>query len=111
MDYKLELRKFISSQYLYAGLRITAGFIIPAVLLYQYGLLQAMIGIPLGALFVSLTDNPGPINTRRDGMMVAIAFILLSVVVAGYSNVSAFMIGVEIIVFGIFYSGWSAPNG
>ena len=104
MDYKLELKKFISSQYLYAGVRITAGFIIPAIVLYHYGLLQSMIGIPLGALFVSLTDNPGPISIRRNGMMVAIAFILFSVVVAGYSNVSAFMIGVEIIVFGLFYS-------
>ena len=104
MDYKLELRKFISSQYLYAGVRITTGFIIPAIVLYHYGLLQSMIGIPLGAMFVSLTDNPGPINIRRNGMMVAIAFIFFSVVVAGYSNVSAFMIGVEIILFGIFYS-------
>lgn len=104
MDYKLELKKFISSQYLYAGLRITAGVIIPAVLLYKYDLLQSMPGIPLGALFVSLTDNPGPISIRRNGMMVAIAFIFFSVVIAGYSNVSAFMIGVEIIVFGIFYS-------
>lgn len=104
MDYKLELKKFISSQYLYAGLRITAGFIIPAVLLYRYGMLQSMIGIPLGALFVSLTDNPGPIGNRRNGMLVAIGFIFLSVVVAGYSRVSPFMTGVEIIVFGIFYS-------
>ena len=104
MDYKLELKKFVSSQYLYAGVRITAGFIIPALFLYQYGLLQSMIGIPLGALFVSLIDNPGPISNRRNAMMTGIAFNLVAVVVAGYSNVSPFMIGVEIIVFGIFFS-------
>jgi uncharacterized membrane protein (TIGR01666 family) len=104
MDYQLELRKFISSQYLYAGLRITAGVIIPAIVLYQYGLLTAMIGIPLGALFVSLTDNPGPIAHRRNAMLIAIALNAAVVIITAYSRVSAFMIGVEIIVFGIFFS-------
>jgi uncharacterized membrane protein (TIGR01666 family) len=104
MDYQLEFRKFISSQYLYTGLRITAGVIIPAVVLYNYGLLAGMIGIPLGALFVSLTDNPGPIAYRRNGMLVSIAFNFLVAVIATYSRVSTFMIGVEIIVLGMFFS-------
>ena len=104
MDYQLELRKFVTSQYLYTGLRITAGVIIPAVVLYHYGLLIAMIGIPIGALFVSLTDNPGPIAHRRNGMLISIVLIALVVLITGYSRVSAFMIGVEIIVFGLFFS-------
>lgn len=103
MDYQLELRKFISSQYLYTGLRITAGVIIPAALLYHYGLLYGMIGIPLGALFVSLTDNPGPITHRRNGMLLSIGLNFLVAVIAAYSRVSPFMIGVEIVVFGIFF--------
>lgn len=104
MDYQLEFRKFISSQYLYTGLRITAGVLIPAVVLYNYGLLAGMIGIPLGALFVSLTDNAGPIAYRRNGMLVSIAFNFLVAVIATYSRVSTFMIGVEIIVLGMFFS-------
>ncbi|HEY0676961.1 MAG TPA: FUSC family membrane protein [Chitinophagaceae bacterium] len=104
MDYQLELRKFISSQYLYTGIRITAGVIIPSVLLYQYGLLYSMIGIPLGALFVSLTDNPGPIAYRRNGMLVSIVFNFLVAVIATYSRVSVFMISIEIVLFGLFFS-------
>ncbi len=104
MNYQLELRKFISSQYLYTGLRITAGVIIPALILYHYGMLAGMISIPLGALFVSLTDNPGPISHRRNGMLVAIGVNFLVAVITAYSRVSPFMIGVEIIVFGIFFS-------
>lgn len=104
MDYQLELRKFISSQYLYAGIRITAGVIIPSLVLYHFGWLTAMIGIPLGALFVSLTDSPGPINHRRNGMAISIVLNVLVVVITAYSRVSAFMLGVEIAVFGIFFS-------
>jgi uncharacterized membrane protein (TIGR01666 family) len=104
MDYNLEFRKFISSQHLYTGLRITAGVIIPAFLLYHYGLLVAMIGIPMGALFVSLTDNPGPIAHRRAGMLISIGINALVVLITGYSRVSPFMIGMEIIIFGIFFS-------
>ena len=61
MNYQLEFRKFISSQYLYTGMRITAGVFIPVLVLYHFGLLVTLISIPLGALFVSLTDIPGPI--------------------------------------------------
>lgn len=104
MDYQLELRKFVSSQYLYTGLRVTAGVIIPSLILYHYGMLAAMIGIPLGALFVSLTDNPGPIAYRRNGMLVSIGLNFLVAVLATYSRVSPFMIGVEIIVLGLFLS-------
>lgn len=104
MDYRLELRKFISSQYLYAGLRITAGVIIPAALLYHYGLLTSMIAIPIGALFVSLADTPGPIANRRKGIFTSIVLNSLVVLIASYSRVSPFMIGVEIILFGIFFS-------
>lgn len=104
MDYQLELRKFVSSQYLYTGLRVTAGVIIPSLVLYHYGMLAAMIGIPLGALFVSLTDNPGPIAYRRNGMLVSIGLNFLVAVIATYSRVSPFMIGVEIIVLGLFFS-------
>lgn len=104
MDYRLELKKFISSQYLYAGLRITAGVIIPAALLYHFGLLTSMFAIPTGALFVSLADTPGPIAHRRKGIATSILLNALVVLITAYSRVSPFMIGVEIILFGIAFS-------
>lgn len=104
MDYQLELRKFISSQYLYTGLRVTAGVIIPSLVLYHYGMLASMISIPLGALFVSLTDIPGPFSYRRNGMLVGLGLNFLVAVISTYSRVSPFMIGVEIIVLGFFFS-------
>src|SRR2546421_5847826 len=104
MDYQFQFRKFISSQYLYTGVRVTAGVLIPAFILYHYGLLVQMIGIPLGALFVSLTDIPGPINHRRNGMMISIVLNFFVLLVAGFSRGHPMLIIPEIIVFGFAFS-------
>jgi uncharacterized membrane protein (TIGR01666 family) len=104
MDYTREFRKFISSQYLYTGVRITAGAIIPAVILYQYDLLTSMMAVPLGALVVSTTDTPGPLQHRRNGMLTSILINSLIVLIVGFSRPFPWLIGVEIIAFGMLFS-------
>jgi uncharacterized membrane protein (TIGR01666 family) len=104
MDYSLELRKFVNSQYLYAGLRITAGVIIPAMVLYHYGLLAPMIGLPMGALFTSQTDSPGAPEHRRNGMLISISLNFIIIIIAGYSSPFPVLISIEIIFFGLFLS-------
>lgn len=103
-DYQSELRRFITGQHLYAGIRVTACVIIPALILHHYGLLTSMVSIPLGALFVGLTDNPGPIHHRRNGMLVSIAVNFLVVLIAGLSRPSPVLIGIEIAIFGFAFS-------
>src|SRR6478609_4244468 len=104
MDYQLQIRKFISSQYLYTGIRISSGVLIPAFALYHYHLLAKMIALPLGALYISLTDTPGPINHRRNGMLVAILLGVLSLLVAAYSRDHPVLIIIEIILFGLIFT-------
>jgi uncharacterized membrane protein (TIGR01666 family) len=104
MDYTREFRKFISSQYLYAGVRITAGAIIPALILNHFGLLSHLMAIPLGALVVSTTDTPGPPQHRRNGMLVSILLNFIIVVIVGLTRHSPWLIGLEIIIFGLFFS-------
>lgn len=104
MDYAQEFRKFISSQYLYTGVRITAGAIIPALVLYQYGLLTTMMAVPLGALCVGFTDNPGPIQHRRNGIAASILVNFMVAIVAGYSRDHTWLIGLEIILFGLLFA-------
>ncbi len=100
-DYQAELRRFVSGQYLYTGIRVTACVIIPAWLLYHFGLLSTMVSIPLGALFVGLTDNPGPVHHRRNGLLISSVINFLVVLIAGLSRFSPWLIAVEIIFFGI----------
>ena len=66
LDYRLQYRKFLTSQYLAMGARVTAGAVIPSIVLYHFGLLASYVAIPLGALVVSFTDNPGPPHHRRN---------------------------------------------
>lgn len=103
-DYQLEVRRFITSQYLYTGVRVTACIIIPALLLYRFGLLAGMINIPLGAVFVGMTDNPGPVQHRRNGMLISVCLNFFVVFIAGLSRFSPWLIGIEIIGFGIIFS-------
>ncbi len=104
MNYNLEIKKFIYSQYVYTGLRITAGVLIPGIILYHYDLLVAMMSIPLGALFVALTDNPGPRHHRINGMVASIIINCVVVCIAGLSHGYHWLIGTEIILFSLLFS-------
>jgi uncharacterized membrane protein (TIGR01666 family) len=99
VQYNLALRRFLNSQYVYTGVRITAGVLIPAMVLYHYGLLGMMMGIPLGALFVALPDNPGPLHHRINGMIAGILINFIVVIIGGYSIEFHWLIGIEILVF------------
>src|SRR5690349_17446125 len=72
-DYLKEVQKFTSSQYWYSGWRITAGVMVPLFVFIWQGWLSIAVPFLWGALFVSLTDTPGPIHHRRNGMIGAIA--------------------------------------
>jgi len=71
-DYLQEVQKFTSSQYWYSGWRITAGVMVPLIVFISMGWLSVAVPFLWGALFVSLTDTPGPIHHRRNGMFAAI---------------------------------------
>jgi uncharacterized membrane protein (TIGR01666 family) len=103
-DYQIEFRRFISSQHLYTGIRVTFCVILPAWVLYHFGMLAAMTGVALGALFVGLADNPGPIHHRRNGMLISSLLNFIIVLIAGLSRLNPWLIGTEIVFLGIFCS-------
>lgn len=73
-----ELRYFLFSQQLADGLRTTAAIVLPAFILNQAGLLAIGMTISLGALAASITDAPGPIINRRNGMLIAAFFAFVT---------------------------------
>jgi uncharacterized membrane protein YccC len=84
MDYIKEYKSFINSYYLGEGLRITAGVVLPAIVLSYFGLLSIGTVVSLGAISVSITDNPGPIHHRRNGMLASIAINFVVALLTGY---------------------------
>lgn len=87
-DYLQEVQKFISSQYWYSGWRITAGVMVPLIVFILTDTITTMVPFLWGALFVSLTDTPGPIHHRRNGMIAATvlntALVLLTTLTKEY---------------------------
>ena len=78
-DYVREVQKFTTSQYWSTGIRITAGVMIPTLIMVKMGWLAQGLPFLWGSLFVSITDMPGPIHHRRNGMLSAIALNTLLV--------------------------------
>lgn len=104
MNYQLTLKKIISSQYLFTGLRITAAAIIPAIVLYHYKVLGLMTAIPLGALVVGSADSPGPFHHRRNTIIASICINFLVVVITISLQHNPVLILIFIVLFGMFFS-------
>jgi len=104
MNYKATLQKFVTSQYFFNGSRVTAGVIIPAYVLYHFNLLLAMTAIPMGALCVSLTDNPGPFKYRRNSLLASLVIDLIVVLITSLVYTQPLLVILCIVVFGMFFS-------
>ena len=104
MKYARSYKSFVNSQYLYEGVKVTAGILIPALLMSYFGLLNTGILISLGAMCVSITDSPGPILHRRNGMVACILSVFVVSVLVGFVAGSPWLLGVVIFACCFFFS-------
>lgn len=104
MDYVKEYKKLINSHYLSEGVRITAGIALPAIVLSYFNLLSAGIVVSLGAMCVSVTDNPGPIHHRRNGMLICTVMIFIVSLITGLVAPYSVLTGLMIFVFCFIFS-------
>jgi len=104
MDYLKEYRSFINSHYLAEGVRISAGVLVPVLLLSHFGLLPIGITIAMGALCVSVTDNPGPILHRRNGLIACTLIVFLVSLITGLTCFIPWLFFIVLPVFCFFFS-------
>jgi uncharacterized membrane protein YccC len=103
-DYLTEIQSFTTSQYWNSGVRITAGVMIPMLIMVNKGWLSDGIPFLWGALFVSLTDTPGPIHHRRNGMLAGVVLNTLTVLISGFLyQFEAFLL-IQVLAFSFFFS-------
>jgi len=91
-----DTKQFLFSQYFSDGLKITAGVMLPSLVLFQFGLMEIGLTVSLGALCTSITDNPGPPIHKRNAMLAVNPIIFLMALVTGLINHSTWMLAVEI---------------
>ncbi len=104
MDYLKEYRSIINSHYLSQGVRITIGVILPAIVLSYFNNLPAGIVVSLGAMSVSITDNPGPIHHRRNGMIACSLIIFAIALLTGFASPFPVILGILIFVCCFIFS-------
>jgi uncharacterized membrane protein YccC len=103
-DYLQEVQKFVSSQYWYSGFRITAGVMVPLFFFLYQGWLPAAIPFLWGSLFVSLTDTPGPIQHRRNGMLAAVGLNTIVVLLTALTREYPVLLVSQIVLASFFLS-------
>lgn len=103
-DYLQEIQKFTTSQYWNSGLRITSGVMVPMLIMAHQGWLSQGMPFLFGALFVSLTDTPGPIHHRRNGMLIALLLNTFTVFVTAVLHDYHQLLLAEVILFSFVFS-------
>lgn len=98
------IKQFLLSQYFYDGLKITFGVVLPSIICFQFGHLEIGITMSLGALFISITDNPGAIIHKRNAMMITNGLMFLMALIIGFTNSNAYVLAIEITFFCFFLS-------
>ncbi|MDE3234968.1 MAG: FUSC family protein [Bacteroidota bacterium] len=104
MDYIKEYKSFISSYYLAEGVRKTVGILLPALVFGYFNALQIGIVIAIGALCVSITDNPGPILHRMNGFVVCAFLVFLFSIITGFAHTIPWLWLILLPLFCFFFS-------
>ena len=97
-------RDFMYTQYFYDGIKITIGVLLPSLIFFQFD--ELLIGLPisLGALCVSVADNPGPNLHKRNAMLLTASFIFLVTLLTGLLNANPYLLGLEILLLSFLFS-------
>src|SRR5688572_24587457 len=94
MDQIKSYKSFLNSYYLYEGIRMTVGILVPAVVMSYFNLLPVGITLSLGAVGMSVIDTPGPIHHRNNGMKAGIAALLIVSLITGWAVHSPVTLGI-----------------
>ena len=97
-------KNFINGRFLNEGLRITAGIVLPSFVMNFFGLLSVGLVMSVGALCMSISDSPGPVKHRRNGMLICIIIISTLSILVHVAFKSHFWLGTLIFFSGFIFS-------
>jgi len=107
MERSQRIRYFLFSQYLSDGIRITLEIIIPAIVFSYLGDLETGLTLSLGALCISISDGPGPVIHKRNGMLLCNIFVFISAFLTGMLNGNMWSLGLLILCGSFIFTMFS----
>lgn len=102
--YTRKLKKFITSQYIYAGIRMALAIVIPSIILAYFGLLKEFFLFPLGTAFIGFTDSVGPFIRRRNALIMVVVCFFFATLFASFLRFHPLLTYLGIVVFGVFFT-------
>jgi uncharacterized membrane protein (TIGR01666 family) len=99
-----EIRYFLYGQSFADGFRTTFAILFPAVLGNYLGFFEIGLTVSLGAMAVSLTDAPGPVIHRKNGMFIASALVFCIAGLTSLARLNIYTLAIEIAVVTFVFS-------
>src|SRR5215203_4203934 len=99
-----ELQYFFYSQSFADGFRMTFAILLPSLIGSYFNQFNTGLTISLGAMCVSLTDAPGPIIHKRNGMLFCAFFAFLVAIITAFAQLNVYALGIEIALVSFFFS-------
>lgn len=97
-------KNFLNGRFLSEGVRMTAGIALPALILGYFSFLSLGIFMSLGALCISISDTPGPVTHRVNGMLFCNIVIVIVYIIVSYAAPFYMLLGLIILLFGFLFS-------
>jgi uncharacterized membrane protein YccC len=105
-----QYKNFINGRYFSEGIRMTAGIVLPALILGYFDMLDIGVVMSTGALCVSVTDSPGPVHHRVNGMFFCNIIIGIVAIISYFAFYSEITTAAVILLFGFTFSMLSVYN-
>lgn len=97
-------KQFSTSYYVRDGIRITLAIMLPIIVFSMMGETRAGVTTALGVLCVSLSDSPGPLHHRINGMLMTAFLVFAMALITGFSVHLHWLIALELLAFSFFFS-------
>lgn len=98
------IQNFFYGQYFADGVRLTFGTVLPTVIFAFFGNIPMGLSVSFGALWVGLSDSPGPADHRRNGLFICLGLVVLVTLITNLINFNPWLLGIEIVVFSFIFS-------
>ncbi len=99
-----EVQYFLFGQHFAEGLRITFAILLPSLLFFYYNQIEAGLALSLGALCTSITDAPGPLAHRKQGMLYCILVVFITTLITGFAQLNVYTLGLEVLIGAFLFS-------